>query len=184
MSQLLILTTDLTTSTPLGGNIDIDRYTFCIIDAQNSKVKEILGDTLYTKIEKDFAVNSLSGIYLTLYDEFVKPIIVHQSAVEYLTIGSFQVSNGGIYKHTPANGTPVEMSDVKYIIDAQRLKVEMYVERLHRWLIRVYPIEYQYHYENIVNPTFKSSSGLNFDFVGSNTPREWNEKPDNRMSNL
>jgi len=184
MSTLLILTTDLTTSTPLGGNIDIDRYTFCIIDAQNSKVKEILGDTLYNKIETDFVNEALSGNYLTLYNEFVKPIIVHQSAVEYLTIGSFQVSNGGIYKHTPANGTPVEMSDVKYIIDSQRLKVEMYVERLYRWLIRVYPIEYQFHYENIVNPTFKSNSGLGFDFVGSKTENEWREKPDNRMSDF
>jgi hypothetical protein len=173
---------DLTNNTPLGGNIDEDRYKFCILDAQNSKLKEILGDTLYTKIETDYHANTLSGNYLTLYNEFVKPILIHQGAVEYLTIASFQVSNGGIYKHTPANGQPVEMSDVKYLIDSQRLKVEMYVERLNRWLLRIYPTEYTYHYENIVNPSFRRTSTLNFDFVGNKTTSAWREKPDNRMS--
>jgi hypothetical protein len=173
---------DLTKATPLGGNIDIDRYNFCVLDAQNSKVRELLGDDLYQKIETDYVDETLTGIYLELYTNFVKPIIIHQSAVEFLTIGSFQVSNGGIYKHTPANGTPIEMSEVKYIIDAQRTKVEMYEERLNRWLLRVRPTEYNWFYENIVNPSFGNNSTLNFDIVGNNTKR-WNEKPDNRMDN-
>ena len=175
---------DITEGTPLGGNIDIDRYKFCIQDAQNSKMRELLGDTLYNKVETDYFNNALAGNYLELYNSFVKPILIHQTAVEYLTVGSFQVSNGGIFKHTPANGTPVEMSDLKYLIDSQKLKVEMYVERLNRWLLRVYPSEYTYHYENIVNPSFRSRTGLNFDFIGNKTSKVWNEKPDNRMSDF
>jgi hypothetical protein len=173
---------ELTNNTPLGGNIDVDRYKFCILDAQNSKVKELLGDTLYNKIENDYIANNLTGNYETLYNEFIKPIIIHQSAVEYLTIGSFQVSNGGIYKHTPVNGTPVEMSDVKYIIDSQKMKVEMYMERAQRWLNRVRPAEYNWYYENIVNP-FPRKIGLSFDIVCKNT-KEWIEKSDNRMDNF
>jgi len=173
---------ELTANTPLGGKIDVDRYKFCIIDAQNSKVKELLGDTLYNKIETDYEADTLTGIYQTLYNEFIKPIVIHQSAVEYLTIGSFQVSNGGIYKHTPANGTPVEMTDVKYIIDSQKLKVEMYMERAQRWLNRVRPTEYNWYYENIVNP-FPRKVGFAFDIVGKNT-KEWIEKSDNRMDNF
>jgi len=174
---------ELTNYTPLGGNIDVDRYKFCILDAQNSKVKEILGDTLYNKIETDYTNNDLAGNYLTLYNEFIKWIVIHQSAVEYLTIGSLQVSNGGIYEHTPANGQPADTAKIKLMIDAQRLKVEMYVERLQRWLFRVYPPEYIWHYENIVNPSFKSGSGLNFDFVGSrtSTARIWDERNDSGM---
>ena len=182
--NLLIEFEDLTSATPLGGNIDVDRYKFCIEDAQNSKMRELLGDTLYDKIDSDYMAGTLTGNYLELYSNFVKPILIHQSAVEYLTIGSFQVSNGGIYKHTPANGQAVEMSDVKFLIDAQRLKVEMYVERLNRWLLRVYPTEYTYHYENIVNPSFKNRTGLNFDFVGRKTTNQWIGKPDNRMSDF
>jgi hypothetical protein len=178
----LIEYAQLTNATPLGGDIDVDRYKFCILDAQNSKIKELLGDTLYTKIETDYDEDNLTGNYLTLYNEFVKPILIHQSAVEYLTIGSFQIANGGIYKHTPQNGTAVELSDVKYLIDAQRTKVEMYTERLNRWLLRLQLPEYNWYYENIVNPMPTRGGNLNFDITG-NTDK-WREgKSDNRMDN-
>lgn len=173
---------ELTSNTPLSGKIDVDRYKFCILDAQNSKVKELLGDTLFNKIATDYEANTLSGNYLTLYEDFVKPIVIHQTAVEYLTIGSFQVSNGGIYQHTPANGQPATMEDVKFIIDSQRLKVEMYIERCQRWLDRIRPTEYNWYYQNIVNPMPKQS-GLGFDIVGQNTA-QWIEKSDNRMDNF
>jgi hypothetical protein len=182
MAQIYLLDLDagdVSANTPLGGKIDVDRYRFCLVDAQNSKLKELLGDTLYTKIETDYDGDDLSGDYLTLYNDFVKPILIHQTAVEYLTIGSFQVSNGGIFKHTPANATPVDMADVKYIIDSQKLKVEMYVERLLRWLNRVRPTEYIWHYENEVNPTTRSA-GFNFDIITNN---EWNERNDSRIGN-
>lgn len=159
---------DLTNATPLGGNIDIDRYKFCIEDAQNSKLKEILGDTLYNKIETDYLDEDLSGDYLILYNDFVKPILIHQSAVEYLIIGGYQISNGGIYKHTPANGTPVDQTEIDMLVNHQRLKVEMYVERCLRWLLKVNLPEYQWHYENIVNPQFRNS-GFGFDFIGYKT---------------
>lgn len=74
------------------------------------------------------------------------------------------------------------MSDVKYIIDSQKMKVEMYMERAQRWLNRVRPAEYNWYYENIVNP-FPRKIGLSFDIVGKNT-KEWIEKSDNRMDNF
>jgi len=155
---------DLTKNTPLGGNIDVERYKFCIIDAQNSKLKELIGDTLYSKIETEYVADTLAGDYLELYNEFIYWIVIHQTAVEYLTIGSYQVSNGGIYKHTPANGTPVEKSDVEYLVNAQNTKVEMYVERMNRWLLRKNLQEYVWHYENIVNPNRESNS-LGFEII-------------------
>lgn len=180
MAILLITPSDITTNTNIGGNVDEDKLNPCILDAQNSKIKELLGDSLYTKIETDFSNDDLSGNYLTLYNEFIKPILIHQSAFEYLLIGSYTVANGGIYKHVPANGTPVESDDIKRLLDNQRLKVEMYIERAQRWLFRVRPTEYNWYYENIVNPII--SNQFNFDILGNNTDR-WQKKPDNRMDN-
>lgn len=173
---------DVTINTPLGGNIDIDRYKFCVLDAQSSMVKELLGDTLYNKIESDYVAVTLAGNYLLLYNEFIKPIIIHQTAVEYLTIGSFQISNGGIYKHTPANGQPITKEEIELLVNNQRLKVEMYMERAQRWLFRNRPTEYNWYYTNVVNP-IPVNQGLNFDIVGKNC-KIWNEKFDNRMDNL
>lgn len=163
MDKYIIEFQDLTNATPLGGNIDVDRYKFCILDAQNSKLKELLGDALFLKLLNHFNAipKTLNGDYLELYNEFVKPITIHQSALEYLKIGAYQVSNGGIFKHTPANGTPVESQDIKDMVRNQSEKVEMYVIRLNRWLCRKMLPEYKWHYEQIVNPILNNS---NIDF--------------------
>jgi hypothetical protein len=164
MDRYLIEFEDLTSATPLGGNIDIDRYKFCILDAQNSKLKELLGDLLYNKLLDDYneTPSVLTGNYLILYNEFIKPILIHQSALEYIKIGSYQVSNGGIYKHTPANGTPVESSDIRDMVFNQKEKVEMHEIRLKRWLCRTMLPEYRCFYEQIVNPV-KLSGNLDFE---------------------
>jgi hypothetical protein len=179
MAILLITFEDLTTSTPIGGNVDTDKYNYCIEDAQNSKLKELLGDTLYLKIETDYDNNDLTGDYLILYNEFVKPILIHQSAIEYLGVASYQIANGGVYKHQPANGNPVETKDIEFLINSQSLKVEYNILRLNRWLLRKQLPEYKWHYDNIVNPKVESNS-FNFDFISVTQNVKKDNRPDNR----
>jgi len=105
METILLNDNEITESTLLGGNIDVDRYKFCIIDAQISKLEESLGETLYEKIKTDFENDDLAGNYLTLHTKYIKPFLIHQSALEYLKLGAYHVSNGGIYKHTPSGGS-------------------------------------------------------------------------------
>lgn len=175
----LITPTEVIEKTPLGGNIDENKYKFCILEAQNGTLRELLGDDLYDKIETDKEAAALAGNYLVLYEKFIVPILIHQTAVEYLHIGGVTVGNGGIYRHSPANATPAEQSEIKPLIDNEKNKVDMYVSRLLRWLLRVMPPEYKWQYENIVNPT-QTNVSFNFDIV-SNNNKAWNEKPDNRM---
>ena len=52
---------ELTKNTLLGGNIDIDLYIPCIADAQRTRLEEILGETLFNKIDVDFGNDDLSG---------------------------------------------------------------------------------------------------------------------------
>ena len=73
METILLNDNEITESTLLGGNIDVDRYKFCIIDAQISKLEESLGETLYEKIKTDFENNVLTGDYLILHTKYIKP---------------------------------------------------------------------------------------------------------------
>ena len=75
METLLLSDLDITQNTPLGGNIDVDKYRFCIADAQLSKLEEILGETLYERLKTDYSGNVLSGSYAVLYDKYVKPFL-------------------------------------------------------------------------------------------------------------
>lgn len=159
METILLNDNEITESTLLGGNIDVDRYKFCIIDAQISKLEECLGETLYEKIKTDFDASTLAGNYLILHTKYIKPFLIHQSALEYLKIGAYHVSNGGIYKHTPSNGTAIDKNEVDFLVENQRSKAEMYLQRMEKWLaVNTIP-EYYSYVSGTVTPARKSSIG-------------------------
>ena len=167
METILLNDNEITESTLLGGNIDVDRYKFCIIDAQISKLEESLGETLYEKIKTDFENNVLTGDYLILHTKYIKPFLIHQSALEYLKIGAYHVSNGGIYKHTPSNGTAIDKNEVDFLVENQRVKAEMYMQRMEKWLSLNRIPEYYAYVSGTVVPARKQSMGSWF-FEGIN----------------
>ena len=140
---LLIKASDLTKNTPLGGNIDIDRYTPCLWDAQLLKLEPILGETLYNKICTDFSTSDLTGDYLILYTNYIKPFLIHATAENYLLIGAYQIANGGIYKHSAENAETISKSEVDYLVVNQRSKAEAYAMRMEKWLCKNNISEYK-----------------------------------------
>jgi len=163
MEYLILSDQDILENTVLGGNIDTDKYKFCVQDAQLSKLVEILGEDLYEKIKTDFENNTLEGDYLVLYQKYIKMFLIHQSAVEYLINGALQISNGGIFKMTPQNGTPAEQESIDILIANQKNKSEIYQGRMDTFLNRVNLPEYKSNQDNIINP--KKSSYGKFSFL-------------------
>lgn len=155
---LLLKDNDITENTILGGNIDPDKFRFCIKDAQVSRLEECLGETLYNKIVDDFTGNVLSGYYQILYEKYIYPFLIHQSALEYIKCGAYMVNNAGIFKHTPQNGTPAEKPEVDFIVNNQRDMADMYMLRMEKWLCKNKSNlpEYKCDPENIVNPKRQS----------------------------
>ena len=67
---------ELAKKTLLGGNIDIDLWIPAVEDAQRSKLEEVLGETLFNKIDTDFGNDDLDGLYLTLFNDYIKPFFI------------------------------------------------------------------------------------------------------------
>jgi hypothetical protein len=155
-TTILLKENELTKNTFLGGNIDVDLYVSCIADAQRSKLEEILGETLYNKISVDFEKDDLSGLYSTLYEDYIKPFLIRQSAVEYLLIGAYKVNNNGIFKMQAENTVALDKSEIDNLVQNQRLKAEMYQGRLERWLALNTLPEYTSGESLIVPPIMKN----------------------------
>lgn len=135
MDGILLITNDeLTTKSPLGGNIDVNKYSFVIKETQVFVIEPILGTKLYNKILSDYESNSLTGVYKKLLLDYLQPIIISSVSAEYITIASFNVSNGGIFKYNPENMESVSTKDAEYLANKQRAKADVYIERLQRFL--------------------------------------------------
>ena len=134
MEILLIRPSEITEFTPLGGNVDIDKYKPCIFDVQVTVIEPLLGTELYEKIRTDFYAETLAGLYLELYESYLKPILRHQVFAEYVEIGSYMVDNGGIFKHQPTDSQVVDKNEVQYLAQTQRTKAQTYIKRANKWL--------------------------------------------------
>jgi len=134
MATLLIKAEDITKNTPMGGNIDVNKYLFVIKDSQQFVIKPILGTKLYDKIITDYEGDTLAGDYLILVNDYIKPILVASVFAEFIPVHAFMISNGGISKFAPENSQPATKNEVDYLAQTQRNKASVYIERLEKFL--------------------------------------------------
>ena len=149
---VLLKDNEITENTPLGGNIDVDRLRQCILDAQVTRLEELLGEDLYEKICTEFEAETLAGDYLTLYENYIKPFLIRQGALEFLKIGAFTIGNNGISLPNPANTAPIDSKMLSNLVSEMRAKADMFAERMHKWLCKNRLPEWNYKSDNVVNP--------------------------------
>lgn len=150
---ILLTDNELSKNTLLSGNIDKDKLRQCILDAQSERLEVLLGEKLYEKICADYDNDTLIDEYLILYTDYIKPFLIRQSALEYLKIGAFSVSNNGIFQPTSQNAQPISDSQLQVLKDEMSIKANAYADRMHRWLKKSNLPEYECDSENIINPT-------------------------------
>ena len=143
MEYLLIDPTTISKTTILGGNVDIDKYRYCIYNVQLLVLEPLLGTELYTKILADAESNTLAGLYLDLYTKFVKPIVKNESLAEYLEVASYLVTNGGVYKHTAENSGIVDKQEVQFLAGKYHAIGQALIQRFEKWICHNTIAEYK-----------------------------------------
>jgi len=98
MKKLLIKASDIPDITGTSGNIDVDSIRPSINIAQNTNVKRVLSADLYDKIVSDYTAGTLTGVYLTIYNDYVVYMLAFHTISIYLSLGVSKVANNGSYK--------------------------------------------------------------------------------------
>lgn len=151
MAELLFIQpSELTKTTILGGNVDPDKYKFCILNAQITVIEPLLGTELYDKIVADVTSATITGNYETLYNEYVKPITKNEALAQYLEIASYTVNNGGIFKHSPEGADIVDKEEAQFLAGKYHTLAQMYIKRFQKWICKNTLSEYK-HYQDEVN---------------------------------
>ena len=135
MAELLFITPqEASSSTILSGNIDIDKFLFCIANVQLTTIEPLLGTELYDKIVAEKTAGTLAGDYLTLFNDFIKPITKHESVAQFIEIASYIVDNGGIYKHSAEGKEVVDKQEAQFLSGKSKAMSQMYVQRFNKWI--------------------------------------------------
>lgn len=180
MAETLFITPDeIISTTIMGGNVDPDRYVMNIAFVQVTVIEPMLGTELYDKIIEDFENDELEGDYLTLFNNFVKPITKNQAVGEYIEVSSFLVENGGTFKHSADNREQPTRKEIDLLAGKYKGMAEMYVSRFEKWICNNSISEYKHYQDEVNAQKTQTIGGLFFsDKYASPTITEYNPPTD------
>jgi len=126
---LFINRDDLVKFTALNGNIDTDKISQYILISQELHIQNYLGTKLYKKFNDGIVANNLTQTYKDLLNDYIKPMVIHWTLVEYLPWGVYTIANKGIFKHTSESATAVDKSEIDYLVEKERSVANHYTTR-------------------------------------------------------
>ena len=131
MAQALFITPiDVKRFTQANGNISDDRFLQNLFIAQEIHIQRFLGTDLYRAVESKIENSTLTGHYLTLVKDYVKPALCHWAMVEILPALAVTVSNKGVYRHTSENSQVATKEEVDYLVEKERQTAQYFSNRL------------------------------------------------------
>ena len=157
--ELLFLTKDeIAKTTIVGGNVDREKYVFCIYTVQKSHIEVMLGTELYDKIVSDIQSDTLTGDYLELFNDFVKPITKNLSVAEYIDISNYTLGNKGLFLASSENSETASKNDRNFLSQKYKSNAQTYIERFNKWILKKNLTEYKTYQDEVnarkINTTF------------------------------
>jgi len=128
-TALFISRTDLVKNSIIDGNTDTDKYIQFIRIAQEIEVQNYLGTDLYNRISADIIAGTLLGNYLDLVQDYIQPMLIHFAMVDYLPFASYELRNGGLFRHRSENAENPTKEEVDFLTQKHRNFADFYTRR-------------------------------------------------------
>ena len=135
LNILFITRDDLVKRTPFGGNLAPDKLVPHVKTAQDKQMLPILGTVLYEYLQQQIAANTVSGIYETLLDDYIKDCLVHYTAVEALPFLPYTFANSGIVRNIGEASQAPSKVEIDFLLDKELQTAQFYAQRLRDYLI-------------------------------------------------
>lgn len=127
---LLVTRKDVVKFTTMNGNVDTDKFIQYVKIAQDIHIQNYLGTDLFKAIQTKITDSDLTGDYLTLVNDWVKPCLIHWAMVEYLPFAAYSISNKGVFKGSSENAESVTKEEVDFLREKERDTAQYYTDRL------------------------------------------------------
>ena len=133
MKALFITVKDLRAKSIIDGNTDADKLIHYIEVAQDIHIQQYLGGRLYDKLQALILSGDIdlpaNADYKSLRDDYIKPMLIWFTQMEYLPFAQFKISNGGITKHRGEADEFVNDRDISRMQSKVTDRAEFYTKR-------------------------------------------------------
>lgn len=150
-----ILTIEELKNSVLNANIDDEYVQPALTEAQDIYLREILGDALLNAVITKIETETLSGRYLTLVNQYIKPYLTYMVQSLIAVPINYKIRNAGVIQQYDQGYSASTMKDTQYLKNYYDEKAEFYGNRLTEYLMKnsSYIVEYRVMAENITQPT-------------------------------
>lgn len=157
--------------TTFNANLDNEYIVPALEEAQSIYLREILGDLLYGSIENRIDSETLSGKYLTLVNQYIKPYLTYKVQSVIVIPLNNKTRNAGVINQYDQGFNTTTMKDTAYLAEHYDSRAEFYANRLTTYLQKNaadFP-EYGYSDDNVTQPaTSQNVTGIYLGKSGSN----------------
>jgi len=168
---LFVSETYIKKNTVIDENVDMHLLLPTIWMAQERHIQEIIGGSLYRKIQADIVASTLAGDYLTLVNSYLAPAlgwwVMYEADITLL----YKYRNKNVSTKTSENSAPVDFTQHKYLREHNKDQAEWWSQRAIDYLCEysnLFPEYTDNQYDEISPRSTKYSSTV---FLGLNKNR-------------
>ncbi len=132
---LFVSKLEVAANTVISADVNDDKIIPFIKIAQDTHVFNYLGQKLYEKITDGIINSNLTADYLTLLNNYIKPMTIHWAAVEFIPFNGVTISNNGNFQHNSENSNIADNSRVDVLTEKSRQIAQSYTERFVDYMI-------------------------------------------------
>lgn len=130
---LFVTIKDIKQKSIIGGTVDPDKIVQFVEVAQDTHIQNYLGGKLYNKMQEliinDTIDDAANADYKLLLETYIKPMLIWYTQADYMPFSAFQISNGGVYKHTSENSVSATMEELNMLTRSALETAEFYTRR-------------------------------------------------------
>lgn len=130
---LFVTVVDIKKKSIISGSVDPDKIVQFVEVAQDTHIQNYLGGKLYLKMQQlilDEEIYLPINInYLHLLETYIQPMLIWYTQADYIPFSAFQVSNGGVFRHTSANSQVASMEEINMLTRRALETAEFYTRR-------------------------------------------------------
>ncbi len=158
---LFINRQDLLRNSIIDGNVDTDKYVQFIKLAQEIHIQNYLGTQMYDALSAAIPTidDPANARWKSLLNDYVVPMLIWFSQVDYIPFASYQIRNGGVSKHVSENSESVSKEEIDYLVEKARTNAEWYSRRFIDYMSfnqTTYP-EYTNNINDDIDPSYDAT---------------------------
>lgn len=130
---LFVTIKDIKQKSIIGGTVDPEKIVQFVEVAQDTHIQNYLGGKLYNKMQEliinDTIDDAGNADYKYLLEAYIKPMLIWFTQADYMPFSAFQISNGGVYRHSSENSQLASMEEINMLTRSALETAEFYTRR-------------------------------------------------------